>query len=92
MYAGKKIELSQSTGNINFVAIKHRLESLDIAYLNLPAKSYVCLKRANINTIKNLLLYSPNELLLIKNLGAKSVKQIEKALTKTNLKLRSEVV
>jgi DNA-directed RNA polymerase alpha subunit len=92
MYAGKKIELSQSTGNINFVAIKHRLESLDIAYLNLPAKSYVCLKRANINTIKNLLLYSPNELLSIKNLGAKSVKQIEKALTKTNLKLRSEVV
>lgn len=92
MYAGKKIELSRSPDNINFVPIKHRLKSLDVAYLNLSTKSYICLKRANINTIKSLLLYSPNELLLVKNLGEKSVKQIEKALAKANFKLRTKIV
>lgn len=90
-YAGKKIELNQFSNNINFIANKYQLKYLDIAYLNLPTKSYICLKRANISTIKSLLSYSHNELLLIKNLGKKSVNQIEKALAKTNFKLRSEI-
>ena len=91
-YGDKKTELNQSIHNINFAAMKHRLECLDIAYLNLSIKSYICLKRANINTIKSLLLYSPNELLLIKNLGQKSVTQIENALAKVNFKLRTKIM
>ena len=79
----KKFESNQS--------IVNQLKFFDISYLNLPTKLYVCLKRANINTIQDLLLYSRNELLLIKNLKRKSVKKIEILLAKQNFKLRSEM-
>ncbi len=83
MYDNKKIKLKQS--------IENKLKFVDIVYLNLSLKSYICLKRANINTIESLLSHSRDELLLIKNLGEKSVKQIESILTKMNFKLRTEI-
>ena len=75
----KKSELNQS--------IVNQFQFFDISYLNLSPKLYICLKRANINTIQNLLLHSRDELLLIKNLGEKSVKKIETILAKKNFKL-----
>ena len=83
MYDDKKIKLKRS--------IENKLKFVDIVYLNLSPKSYICLKRANINTIESLLSHSRDELLLIKNLGEKSVKQIEFILTKMNFKLRTEI-
>ncbi len=83
MYANKEIHSKQS--------IENQLKFVDIIHLNLTTKSYICLKRANINTIKDLLAYSRSELLLIKNLGEKSVKQLEFSLTKINLKLRTQI-
>jgi DNA-directed RNA polymerase alpha subunit len=79
----KKLKLNQSIAN--------QFQFFDISYLNLSPKLYICLKRANINTIQNLLLHSRDELLLIKNLGEKSVKKIESILAKKNFKLRSEM-
>ena len=79
----EKFKLNQS--------IVNQFEFLDISYLNLAPKLYICLKRANINTIQNLLLHSRDELLLIKNLGEKSVKKIEIILAKKNCKLRSKM-
>ena len=75
----KKFELNQ--------AIANQFQFFDISYLNLSPKLYICLKRANINTIQSLLLHSRDELLLIKNLGEKSVKKIETILAKKNFKL-----
>ena len=75
----KKFELNQSIAN--------QFQFFDISYLNLSPKLYICLKRANIDTIQNLLLHSRDELLLIKNLGENSVKKIETILAKKNFKL-----
>ncbi len=70
---------------------EYKLKSIDITHLNLSTKAYICLKRANINTIGDLLSYSRNELLLIKNLKEKSIKQIEFFLAQMNFKLRTEI-
>lgn len=53
-----------------------------IDQLELPARAYNCLKRVNVHTIYDLLNYSENDLVKIKNFGKKSVKQVLEALKK----------
>jgi DNA-directed RNA polymerase subunit alpha len=50
--------------------------SISIEELQLSVRSYNCLKFAQINSISDLLKYSPEQLQLIKNLGQKSVNEI----------------
>ena len=47
-----------------------------IDQLNLSTRIYNCLKKANINTVSDLLNYSEEDLMKIKHLGKKSVKEI----------------
>ena len=56
------------------------LLDLDIGNLNLSLRPYTCLKRANIQTIRDLLSYSREELLLFKNFGQKSLEEVENSL------------
>lgn len=51
-----------------------------IDQLELPARAFNCLKRAEIHTIADLLNYSREDLSKIKNFGQKSVDQVSKAL------------
>jgi DNA-directed RNA polymerase subunit alpha len=50
--------------------------------LNLSVRAYNCLKRAQINTVADLLAYSQEDLLEIKNFGAKSAEEVIEALQK----------
>nr|YP_009667763.1 RNA polymerase alpha subunit [Schistochila macrodonta]QCW58538.1 RNA polymerase alpha subunit [Schistochila macrodonta] len=59
-------------------AFKH----IFIDQLELPARAYNCLKRVNVHTIADLLNYSENDLIKIKNFGKKSVEQVLEALKK----------
>jgi DNA-directed RNA polymerase subunit alpha len=45
----------------------------------LPARAYNCLKRVDVHTIADLLSYSENDLVKIKNFGKKSVEQVLEA-------------
>lgn len=65
-----------------------KFTSLDIANLDLSLRSYTCLKRANIHTIENLLQYSSDELLLLKNFGKRSLEEVLKILQQIGLQLR----
>nr|YP_009668426.1 RNA polymerase alpha subunit [Calypogeia fissa]QCW59201.1 RNA polymerase alpha subunit [Calypogeia fissa] len=56
-------------------AFKH----IFIDQLELPARAYNCLKRVNVHTIADLLSYSENDLVKIKNFGKKSVEQVLEA-------------
>nr|YP_010409082.1 RNA polymerase alpha subunit [Adiantum flabellulatum]URH13312.1 RNA polymerase alpha subunit [Adiantum flabellulatum] len=56
------------------------LENMFIDQLELSARAFNCLKRAEIYTIADLLNYSREELSKIKNFGRKSVDQVSKAL------------
>ncbi len=51
-----------------------------IEELGLSVRAYNCLKRAQINTVADLLAYSQEELLEIKNFGQKSAEEVVEAL------------
>lgn len=68
-------------------AIK-KITSLDIGNLDLSLRPYTCLKRANINTIGDLLQYSSEELLLLKNFGKRSLEEVQLILNRIGFQLR----
>lgn len=53
---------------------------IPIEGLNLSVRAYNCLKRAQINSVADLLEYSQEDLLEIKNFGAKSADEVIEAL------------
>ncbi|BCX11912.1 MAG: DNA-directed RNA polymerase subunit alpha [Thermosynechococcus sp.] len=55
---------------------------IPIEQLNLSVRAYNCLKRAQVNTVADLLEYSQEELLEIKNFGQKSAEEVIEALQK----------
>ncbi len=64
---------------------------LPIENLNLSVRAYNCLKRAQINSVADLLEYSQEDLLEIKNFGAKSAEEVIEALqTHLGIKLPVE--
>jgi DNA-directed RNA polymerase alpha subunit len=65
-----------------------RILELDIGNLELTARPYSCLKLANINTVEDLLSYSKEDLLSIKNFGRRSLIEVQKALQLMKLKLK----
>ena len=81
----EKLETTVKNDNL-FLEKKRFL--IDIGNLDLSLRPYTCLKRANINTIGELLEYSSQELLLLKNFGKRSLEEVEKNLTQIGLKLR----
>ena len=55
---------------------------IPIEDLELSVRAYNCLKRANINTLGELLTYSQDELLEFKNFGQKSADEVYESLLK----------
>lgn len=55
---------------------------IQIEQLNLSVRAYNCLKRAQVNTVADLLEYSEEDLLEIKNFGQKSAEEVIEALKK----------
>src|SRR2546426_1921510 len=66
-----------------------RVEHLDrsVEELELSVRSYNCLKNANIQTIRELVQKSENEMLKTKNFGRKSLNEIKEILHKMGLGL-----
>nr|YP_009392951.1 RNA polymerase a-subunit [Caloglossa intermedia]ARW61513.1 RNA polymerase a-subunit [Caloglossa intermedia] len=59
-----------------------QINQISIEELQLSVRAYNCLKRAQINSIADLLDYSQEELLEIKNFGNKSAEEVIEALKK----------
>ena len=73
--------------NINFKAVHNnhienekQINQILIEELQLSVRAYNCLKRAQIHSISDLLNYSQEELLEIKNFGQKSAEEVIEAL------------
>ena len=56
--------------------------------LPLSVRSYNCLKRANINSVRELVEFSENDLLNIRNFGAKSIDEVKSVLISMDLNLK----
>ena len=61
---------------------KEKILNKTIEELDFSVRSYNCLKKSNINTLRDLVEYSPMEVIKIKNLGKKSLDEIKEKITK----------
>ena len=61
---------------------KEKILNKTIEELDFSVRSYNCLKKSNVNTLRDLVNYSPMEVIKIKNLGKKSLEEIKEKITK----------
>lgn len=68
---------------------KEKVLEMTIEELDLSVRSYNCLKRAGINTVEELARKSEDEMMKVRNLGRKSLEEVQQKLTDLNLGLRN---
>jgi DNA-directed RNA polymerase subunit alpha len=66
--------------------------NVPIEQLDLSVRSYNCLKRQEIHTLQELLGYSEQDLMNIRNFGAKSIDEIKDKLAELDLALKGQEV
>ncbi len=77
----KDLNALESSSNFDDQEINQE-NQIPIEELQLSVRAYNCLKRAQINTVADLLDYSQEDLLEIKNFGQKSAEEVIEALQK----------
>lgn len=88
------IDLSENTHDIDVMTNppedekEHTLE-MNIDELELSVRSFNCLKRAGINTVQDLVNKTPEEMMKVRNLGKKSMEEVQSKLDELGLSLRS---
>nr|YP_009399981.1 RNA polymerase a-subunit [Tolypiocladia glomerulata]ARW69800.1 RNA polymerase a-subunit [Tolypiocladia glomerulata] len=76
-----------------YINSEKQINQILIEELQLSARAYNCLKRVQIHSIADLLNYSQDDLLEIKNFGQKSAEEVIEALSnKLNINLEKEKV
>jgi len=64
--------------------------AMTIDELDLSVRSYNCLKRANINTVADLISKTGEDMMKVRNMGKKSLDEVQKKLEMMGLSLASE--
>ena len=67
---------------------KEKVLEMNIDELELSVRSYNCLKRAGIHSVRQLVEFSENDLLNIRNFGAKSIEEVKDKLISMDLNLK----
>lgn len=67
---------------------KEKALEMTIEELDLSVRSYNCLKRAGINTVQELAQRSMDDMMKVRNLGKKSLEEVERKLKELGLGLR----
>ena len=68
----------------------NNLLKMTIEELDLSVRSFNCLKRANINTVEDLVSKTQDEMIKVRNLGRKSLEEVEHKLNQLGLHLADE--
>ena len=63
---------------------------MSIEDLDLSVRSYNCLKRANIHTVGDLTHRTEDDMLKVRNLGRKSLEEVQKKLEDLGLSLKAQ--
>jgi DNA-directed RNA polymerase subunit alpha len=69
---------------------KEKVLEMTIEELDLSVRSYNCLKRAAINTVEELIRKTDEEMMKVRNLGKKSLEEVQHKLIELGLNLRKE--
>lgn len=88
-------DLSDTIGNSCTVVEKEperpdTVMKMTIEELDLSVRSFNCLKRANINTVEDLMNKTEEEMIKVRNLGRKSLEEVEHKLAMMGLSLASD--
>ena len=88
-------DLSENVGNSPTVVepqeeVKDDKLNMTIEELDLSVRSFNCLKRANINTVADLVSKTQDEMIKVRNLGRKSLEEVEHKLAAMGLSLAAE--
>ena len=89
------IELCDNMGDMQIMVSKEEDEQvkvleMPIEEMDLSVRSYNCLKRANINTVDDLIKKSKGDMLKVRNLGLKSIEEVVAKLQSYGLGLRDD--
>ena len=71
-------------------AQRDKVLELTIEELDLSVRSFNCLKRANINTVEDLISKTEDEMMKVRNLGRKSLEEVINKLSMMGLSLASD--
>jgi len=63
---------------------------LTLEELDLSVRSFNCLKRANINTVADLIAKTEEDMMKVRNMGRKSLEEVQNKLAMMNLSLATE--
>jgi DNA-directed RNA polymerase subunit alpha len=69
---------------------KEKVLEMTIEELDLSVRSYNCLKRAGINTVQELITKTEEDMMKVRNLGRKSLEEVQEKLEELGLGLRKE--
>ena len=88
-------DLSDTIGSKSTVVEKvetqrDKVLEMTIEELDLSVRSFNCLKRANINTVEDLTRKTQDEMIKVRNLGRKSLEEVEHKLAMMGLALASD--
>ncbi|MBQ3279106.1 MAG: DNA-directed RNA polymerase subunit alpha [Clostridia bacterium] len=68
--------------------VKDKVLEMTIEELDLSVRAYNCLKRAGINSVAELVLKNQDDMMKVRNLGRKSLEEVEQKLNALGLGLR----
>ncbi|MDO5301744.1 MAG: DNA-directed RNA polymerase subunit alpha [Tissierellia bacterium] len=67
-----------------------KILEMTVDELDLSVRSYNCLKRANINTVEELVNKTEEDMMKVRNLGKKSLEEVQEKLGELGLSLKQE--
>lgn len=87
------VNLSETAQDLSVIADKPddttgKTLEMSIDELELSVRSYNCLKRAGINTVAELCDKTPDDMMKVRNLGRKSMEEVEQKLQELGLSLK----
>ncbi|HHW39821.1 MAG TPA: DNA-directed RNA polymerase subunit alpha [Syntrophomonadaceae bacterium] len=78
----------QEAEPVQTVDEKSKILEMPIEELELSVRSYNCLKRAGINTVEDLIQRTEEDMIKVRNLGKKSLEEVDNKLKELGLSLR----
>ncbi len=92
-YLGLFVNLTDTSETFEVAKVEsdstsNKMADMPIEELELSVRSYNCLKRANINTIGDLLLKTEDEMIKVRNLGKKSLDEVIQKLQSLGFALK----
>lgn len=89
------IGMTEHVGDVSIMVekpedTKEKVLEMTVEELDLSVRSFNCLKRANINTVEELTAKTEDEMMKVRNLGKKSLEEVQHKLAELDLSLREE--